>query len=101
MGATQHNPRLSWREIDAKTVEVSAVTSGRTAGVRLSFEDGDIALLEADDRPRMAGRLIVPTTWRGCCSDYREMGGCRIPTQVTVSWLLDDGSFEYWVRRTA
>jgi hypothetical protein len=39
---------------------------------------------------------MVPTDWRGCCDDYRERGGCRIPTQARVSWLLDDGSFEYW-----
>ena len=93
--AIQRNPQLSWREIDASTVEVSA-SAGGPARVRLIFQDGDIARIEADDRPRMAGRFMLPTKWRGCCSDYRETGGCRTPTQATVSWLLDNGSFEYW-----
>ena len=92
----QHNPHLSWRAIDASTIELSAASAGGPARVRLIFEDGDIVRIEADDRPRVAGRLIVPTKWRGCCSDYRETGGCRFPTQATVSWLLDNGSFEYW-----
>ena len=94
--AMQHNPQLSWREIDAKTVEVLATSSGGPARVRFTFQDGDVACIDADDRARLVGRLVVPTKWRGCCSDYREMGGCRIPTQATVSWLLDNGSFEYW-----
>jgi hypothetical protein len=23
-------------------------------------------------------------------------GGCRIPTRAVVSWLLEEGPFEYW-----
>jgi hypothetical protein len=94
--AMQNNPQLSWREIDASTVEVSAASAGGPARVRLIFEDGDIARIEADDRPRTVGRLIVPTRWEGCCGGYREMEGCRVPTRAAVSWLLDDGLFEYW-----
>jgi hypothetical protein len=94
--AMRHNSALSWREIDAATVEVSAASPGGPARGTAYFEDGDIARIEADDRPRTAGRRMVPTDWRGCCDDYRERGGCRIPTRARVSWLLDDGSFEYW-----
>ena len=88
--------QLSWREIDASTVEVSAASPGGPVRVRLIFEDRHIARIEADDRPRTVGRRIVPTRWAGCCGDYREMEGCRVPTRAAVSWLLDDGPFEYW-----
>lgn len=64
--------------------------------MRFVFENGDIVRVEADDRPRAAGRRIVPTRWQACCGDYREMGGCRIPTRAAVSWLLDGNLFEYW-----
>jgi hypothetical protein len=94
--AMLHNPQLSWREIDATTVEVSAESPAGPARVRLLFENGDITRIEADDRPRMVGRRIVPTRWQGRCSDYREMNGCRIPTRAVASWLLEDGPFEYW-----
>src|ERR1700751_6367512 len=73
--AMLQNPQLSWREINATTVEVSAASANGLARVRLIFEDGDIARIEADDRPRAAGRRIVPTRWRGSCSDHREMEG--------------------------
>jgi hypothetical protein len=96
--AMLHNPQLSWREIDATTVEVSAA---RPAGpgpawVRLLLENGDITRVEADDRPRAVGRRIVPTRWQGRCCDYREIDGCRIPTRAVASWLLKDVLFEYW-----
>ena len=94
--AMLHNPQLSWREIDATTVEVSAESQAGPARVRLIFENGDITRIEADDRPRMVGRRIVPTRWQGRCCDYREMNGCRIPTRAMESWLLEDGPFEYW-----
>jgi Family of unknown function (DUF6544) len=94
--AMQNNLQLSRREIDASMVEVSAARAGGPARVRLIFEDGDIARIEADDRPRPVGRRIAPTRWEGCCGEYREMEGCRVPTRAAVSWLLDDGLFEYW-----
>ena len=94
--AILHNPQLSCREIDATTVEVSAESQAGQARVRLIFENGDITRIEADERPRMVGRRIVPTPWQGPCCDYREMNGCRIPTRAVVSWLLEDGPFAYW-----
>lgn len=94
--AMLHNPELSWREIDATTVEVSARSAHGPARVKLVFDNGDIIRMEADDRPRAIGRHIVPTRWQGWCSSYREIGGCRIPTEAVVSWLLDGEPFEYW-----
>jgi hypothetical protein len=94
--AMLYNPQLSWREIDATAVEVSAESPAGPARVRLIFENGDITRVEADDRPRAAGRRTRPTRWQGRCYDYREMGGCRIPTWAVASWLLEDARFEYW-----
>jgi len=68
--APLHNPQLSWREIDATTAEVSAESQAGPARVRLIFKDSEITSIEADDRPRMVGRCIVPTRWRGRCCDY-------------------------------
>jgi hypothetical protein len=94
--AMLHNPRLRWREIDATTVEVSVDSADGPTRVRLVFEGGDLARIEADDRPRVMGRGTVLTGWRGRFFDYREMGGCRIPTRAEVSWLLPEGPFTCW-----
>lgn len=94
--AILHNPQLSWCEVDATTIEVSVGSAAGPARVRLIFKNGDVAGIEADDRPRAVGRRIVPTRWQGRCDDYREMNGWRVPTRAMASWLLDDGPFEYW-----
>jgi uncharacterized protein DUF6544 len=61
--ALLHNPHLSWREIDAATVEVSAASADGPARVRLTFENGEIAGIAADDRPRAIRGRTVPTPW--------------------------------------
>lgn len=94
--AMLHNCRLSWRETDTTTIEVSAESKAGPARVRLVFKNGDITRIEADDRPRAVGRRLVPTRWEGRCWDYRQMDGCRIPIRAAVSLLLKDGPFEYW-----
>jgi hypothetical protein len=60
------------------------------------FENDDIIRVEADDRPRAIDRRMVPTRWYGSFFDYREIAGCRIPTRATVSWVLEEGSFDCW-----
>jgi uncharacterized protein DUF6544 len=94
--AMVQNRHLSWREIDANTIEVSAPSPGGPAKVRLIFENGDVAGIEADDRPRSVSGRTIPTRWQGRFFDYRQIGGCRIPTRAVVSWLLDDGPFDCW-----
>lgn len=87
--AMLHNPQLSWREIDGTTVEVTAESPAGPARVRLIFENGDISCVEADrvrqDTAlfRRAGRDAAAIT-------------ASIPTRAAVSWLLEDGPFEYW-----
>jgi hypothetical protein len=75
---------------------VWAESPGGPARVRLIFENGDITHVETDDRPRAAGRHIVPTRWQGRCCDYRKVNGCRIPIRAVASWLLENASFVYW-----
>lgn len=94
--AILHNRRLRWREISATAVEVSADSTDGPARVRLVFEGGDLVHIEADDRPRAVDGDMVPTGWLGRFFDYREIGGCRIPTRAEVSWLPAAGPFVCW-----
>ena len=88
---------LSWRQLDANTVEVSARTHDDTAAIRFLFDAaGDIVGMQADDRPMIAGNTIMPTPWHGFYSDYRQFGAYRIPAHGEVGWVLADGLFIYW-----
>ncbi len=89
---------LVWRQLDERTIEVSAASLGGMASVRFTFDaGGDIVRLETDDRPM--GRedgTTVPTPWHGIYSDYRQFGSYRIPAYGEVGWVLPDGLFTYW-----
>lgn len=88
---------LSWRQIDERTVEVSAMTAGGVATVRQVFDTaGDIVGIEADDRPYGVEGSSVPTGWIGRFRDYTQFGRYRLPKHGEVAWLLPSGEFVYW-----
>ena len=85
---------LSWRQIDDDTVEVSTPTVGGPARVVLHFDqDGDIASIEAPDRPRAGD---TPARWIGRFSDYAQVGAYRFPRRGEVAWDLPEAEFVYW-----
>ena len=95
--ALEANRQLEWREVDPLAVEVAARIGTRRIAVRLEFDAaGDIVGTFAAARPRREGKTSVPTPWGGRFSDYRELGGIRVPTRAEVRWELPDGPFTYW-----
>jgi hypothetical protein len=94
--AMLHNRELSWRELSPTTVEVSATSVAGPVRLRLSFANGDIVGVEADDRPRAIRRHFVPTRWVARYTSYREFDGWRIPTRAEVSWIPKEGGFACW-----
>src|SRR5689334_17357815 len=63
--AMLHNSQLRWHEIGNDIVEVSVGSPDAPARVRLAFANGDIACVEADDRPYSEGGNVVPRRWVG------------------------------------
>jgi hypothetical protein len=57
---------------------------------------GDIVRCSAGARPRAVDRASVPTRWAGELSDYRTLGGIRMPTRAVVYWDLPERRFTYW-----
>ena len=90
-------PDLHWQQADESSVTVSLQTAGGLATVRLTFDAaGDIAQVDAPERPRMVGDISVPTPWHGRFSDYGAVGAYRLPRHAEIAWLLPDGEFVYW-----
>ena len=95
--AMLHNAALGWKPLGGGWVQVAAPSRQGPAPVRLLFDEaGDISRIAADDRPRTAGRAVIPTPWRGRFSGYRDIGGLRVPAHGEVSWMLPEGEFTYW-----
>lgn len=91
------NPLLEWRVLDARTLAVAVGAGNRRGEVRLILDQrGDVARIEADDRPRTVGNAIQACPWFGRASDYRAIAGRRIPFQAEVGWIVDGNEFVYW-----
>lgn len=86
--------RLTWRVIDALSVEVAMDTTGGVARVILGLDEGgDIVAIEAADRPRGDG---TSARWVGRFSDYAQIGAYRFPQYGEIAWDLPAGEFIYW-----
>ena len=95
--AMRANGRLEWREIDARTVEVSTQLGLEQVAIKLEFDNaGDIVRAYTEARPYLKAKTVVPTPWGGVFGAYRELGGFRLPTTAEVSWELPEGPFAYW-----
>jgi hypothetical protein len=89
------NTQLTWREVDARTVEVATSVRNEQIAVRLVFnEAGDICQTIAE-RPRLEADNAI-TTWIGEYDDYQLFNGARLPTRGEVRWELPGGPFVYW-----
>lgn len=85
---------LTWRQVDAVSVEVSMETTGGEARVTMLFDQtGDIVAIEAKDRPRVGD---LPARWIGRFSGYAQAGPYRFPAAGEVAWDLPKGEFVYW-----
>ena len=94
--AMSANRDLSWREVNARTVEVSMSLDGSTAAVALSFDDAGDIIRATGMRPFGVGKAFVPTPWGGDFSNYESFNGTRIPTYGQAWWDLPEGRFVYW-----
>ena len=90
------NRALRWRAVDATHAEVHIEPD---PSLRVTFEfdaGGDIVRASSGARAlRRKGRW-VQAPWAGTFSDYRELGGIRMPSSAEVAWDLPEGRYVYW-----
>ncbi|MCW9042931.1 MAG: hypothetical protein OQK05_06270 [Pseudopelagicola sp.] len=92
--AILENAALNWTEIDARHVRVSL---GEMAVTFRFDRAGDIVEMTAKDRPvRDPDGEKRLRDWRGAFSDYRWIGGRRIPAKGEVGYDYPDGYEPYW-----
>jgi len=94
--AMAHNRELEWRELDEWSVEVAAHVGGERLVVRVEFDAAGIVRTSSAMRRRKSGKAWVPTPWGGTFSEYKVLGGIRIPTAGQAYWELPEGRYVYW-----
>ncbi len=91
---------ISWREIDARTVEGIFTRGEQTVSARLVFDDDDqLVDFVSDDRSRSSsdGTTFTPQRWSTPLRGYRSFGARRIAGIGEARWHAPDpeGEFAY------
>jgi len=98
-------PHLRWEAVDAGRARAVVRDGELEARMVCSFEaSGALTRCESDDRMfRYSGDVAerwVSARWVMTRGDYREFGGLRVPTTMSVSWVLPGGEYEQVRSRT-
>ena len=90
------NNYLNWEEIDATTARATISYQGVQASVDFIFDQkGNLLRTEAmryKESDESAERIK-------CCGEldsYQEIDGMKIPTEIDVSWYLENGKFTWF-----
>lgn len=95
--AIYFNPHLRWKDLGNSTVQVEADSARGPAYVRLYFDrQGDLVEIQADEREAIEAGKIIRRPWRGLFSDYKQIGGRRIPAKCEVGYIYEDGYAAYF-----
>ncbi len=88
---------ITWQAIDEQSARATLRDAGHTVSMVFIFgPDGLIEKVRAENRGRSVRGTTVPTPWQGRWSDYRNIGGVRVPARGEVAWILPEGEKPYW-----
>lgn len=89
-------PGLTWRAVDAETVEVAVPTEGGPVRVTLRFDADGGVTARSEARPRATSGGLLPTPWEARLWNPQPLGGRLLPSEGEAAWLLPEGRFVYW-----
>jgi len=91
-------PNITWREIDANTVNATFTNLAHTVSAVLSFNDaGELIDFVADGRGAMSadGKSFVEMRWSTPLRDYRAFGVHRMASYGDGVWHAPAGNYSY------
>lgn len=88
---------VSWEAVDEHSARAALKDGALEVKLVFDFgEEGLIAGVRSQARPRAAGGEVVPTPWRGRFWNYAVRGGMHVPLEGEVAWVLPEGEKPYW-----
>jgi hypothetical protein len=95
--ATLIDRKISWKELDSRTVAATFENASNTIAAVLSFnEAGELVDFQSDDRYLSAdGKTYTKYRWSTPMRDYRDFDGRRLAARGEASWRVPEGEFVY------
>ena len=89
-------PYINWKKVDERTAEATMEYRGTSGSVTFHFtEDYDLEKISAM-RYRDSGEDAKKKEWFGEVRETEVVNGLRIPTEIDISWVLEDGVFTWY-----
>jgi hypothetical protein len=94
-----HDQRLSWKEIDNLSCQVTLDNGKYKVSAILYFnEKGELINFVSDDRSALQDDgSLRKARWSTPVRDYRDFGGRKIPTYGEAIWNYPEGDFTYGI----
>ncbi len=92
-----YDKRLTWKEIDSLSCQVSIENGKYNVSAMLYFnEKGELINFVSEDRYALQDDgTMKRARWSTPVSDYRELDGRKIPTYGETIWNFPEGDFTY------
>ena len=96
-----YDKRLSWKEIDSLSSQVTLQNGRYKVSAILYFnEKGELINFVSDDRSALQDDGIMKRVrWTTPVGDYKDFDGRRIPTYGETIWNYPEGDFTYGIFR--
>lgn len=91
-----NNPSLAWTAVGPLTLRVRDRDDSTGATVDLELNEQGHPIACRAERPRMVGKITVPTPWSATGAEFQEREGFRVATRLEALWHLPEGVFSYF-----
>jgi hypothetical protein len=95
--ATLIDPKITWEEIDPRTVRATFTNAGNTISAVVTFDNsGALVNFVSEDRSQTVdGKTYQQLRWSTPVSDWREFDGRKLPVKGETIWTLPGGDYTY------
>lgn len=90
------SPYITWEEIDQNTAKATMNYQGTTGSATFTFDELGNFLSVSAMRYKDADEHAELVECIGEAKAFRVEGGMKIPTEMSVTWILDDGPFTWY-----
>jgi hypothetical protein len=91
---------VKWDSIDSDTAMATIIDGSNTASLAFSFnENGEISRLYTPGRYREIAGSFELTPWEVTFHSYQLRHGIKVPTEVEVSWQIEQKNSPYFKAR--
>jgi hypothetical protein len=90
------NPYIAWEEIDEHSAKATMTYKDVTGSATFYFDDSGKFTKVSAMRYKDHDESAEPVECVGEAKEYKIIDGIKIPSKMSITWMLDDGPFTWY-----